>query len=89
MRTAICAAHGYAWTRIAIATLALVCCRGELRASPPVPLPQPDGPKHYMIPLEAQNTDWVCAETLPRIPTNFCMSVKAFRIMAIDPKAEP
>jgi hypothetical protein len=42
-----------------------------------------------MIPIEAQNSDWVCAETLPRIPTNFCMSVKAFRIMAIDPKVEP
>jgi hypothetical protein len=87
MRTAISAAHGCAWTRIAIATLALLCCQGSC-AHPPV-LPQPEGPKHYMIPLEAQNTDWVCAETLPRIPTNFCMSVKAFRILMIDPKAEP
>lgn len=57
-------------------------------AHPPV-LPQPEGPKHYMIPIEAQNSDWVCAETLPRIPTNFCITVRAFRIMAIDPKVEP
>jgi hypothetical protein len=58
-------------------------------AHPPIKVQEPEGPKHYMIPLEAQNTDWVCAETLPRIPTNFCMSVKAFRILMIDPKAEP
>jgi hypothetical protein len=57
-------------------------------AHPPV-LQQPEGPKHYMIPLEATNADWVCAETLPRIPTNFCMSVRTFRVLVIDPKVEP
>jgi hypothetical protein len=86
MRTAISAAPGCAWTRIAIATLALLCIHS---CAPPPVIPQPQGPKHYMIPIEAQNSDWVCAETLPHIPTNFCISVRAFRIMAIDPKMEP
>jgi hypothetical protein len=87
MMTAIAAAPGSAWTRIAIATLALLCIHSC--AHPPAQIPQPEGPKHYMIPLEAQNSDWVCAETLPRIPINYCVTVRAFRILAIDPKVEP
>jgi hypothetical protein len=55
----------------------------------PVPLQQPEGPKHWMIPLEADKTDLVCAETRPEIPVNFCMSVNTFRILVIDPKVEP
>jgi hypothetical protein len=42
-----------------------------------------------MIPLDAKNSDWVCAETLPQIPSNYCVTVKAFRIFTMDPKVEP
>jgi hypothetical protein len=60
----------------------------QLRASP-LPVQEPQGPAHYMIPLDAKNSDWVCAETLPQIPSNYCVTVKAFRIFTMDPKVEP
>jgi hypothetical protein len=88
MRTVTSAARGSAWTRTTFATLVLVLCHGSC-AHPPLQAPEPQGPAHYMIPLDAKNSDWVCAETLPQIPSNYCVTVKAFRIFTMDPKVEP
>lgn len=68
----------------------LLCLLSGSCAHPPVPaVKEPEGPRHYLIPIEAKNSDWVCAETLPSVPTNYCMSVGAFRIGVMDPKVEP
>lgn len=67
----------------------LLCLLSGSCAHPPLPVAEPQGPAHYMIPLDAKNSDWVCAETLPQIPNNFCMSVRTFRMSVMDPKAVP
>lgn len=88
MMTANCAVRGAQWTLTVFVTCVVVLCQGSC-AHPPIQAPEPEGPRHFLIPLDAKNSDWVCAETLPQMPNNFCMSVKAFRMSVMDPKVEP
>lgn len=56
--------------------------------TPHTPEPEQTSPAHYLVPLTAKNTDWVCAETVPK-HQNYCMTVEAFRRHVTSLKAVP
>jgi hypothetical protein len=55
----------------------------------PVPVVTPDEPtqEQYIVPWDAKDSDLVCADTRPGVPSRFCMTVRRFRQFTIDPKA--
>jgi hypothetical protein len=69
--------------------LAVIVLTGSCAPTPPPQVSHGPEPRHYLIPIEALNGDYVCAETAPHVPTNFCVTVGAFRIWVSDPKVEP
>lgn len=65
----------------------LACCvavagcggRATLKVQPPEPEPE-----SYMVPLSANPSDLICAETPPNVVHNYCMSIREFRL-AVQP----
>lgn len=70
--------------------LLLIVASGSCAPLPQPAAPEPETHARYMVPLEAKETDWVCAETGPAYIYNNCISVKSFRLAVLPSvKAEP
>lgn len=75
-----------AWTRMAIAML-VACC---MSSCAPLPPSGPAPPDRILIPLSLKDSDYICAETPPKVIHNYCVTVREFRLW-IQPsvRAEP
>lgn len=69
---------------IVLTVIVQVGCLTKTLQAPP--LPDPDKPVHFLIPIGARNQDYVCAETIGSLP-NECRTIQAFRVWILDARA--
>lgn len=74
--------------RTLLAVLIAVAVVGCFAHRPPVVSDEPDPtlPTVYTVPLDAKDTDLVCADTRPGVNFKPCMKVRRFRAFVLDPK---